>query len=140
MKRTAPHTTLIRFRQWSRKGYAIFCSLGRQVTIGCLSKKVADCSLTKQQGSSHSILHDGLSKNKLTEEFTDKDHPPKENGIVLNSSALLPIWIINRATASCTTKANGSFRLNIVLPHNICKQEYFLYMGTLVCRCFFYTN
>ena len=28
----------------------MFCSLGRQVTIGCLSKSVVEASLTKQQG------------------------------------------------------------------------------------------
>ena len=38
----------IRFRKWSRKAYAAFASLGRCVTIGCLPKNVADCSLSKQ--------------------------------------------------------------------------------------------
>lgn len=39
----------IRFRRWSRKAYAVFCSVGRCVTIGCLSKTVADSSLSKQK-------------------------------------------------------------------------------------------
>ncbi len=38
----------IRFRRWSRKEYAVFASLGKCVTIGCLSKSVADKSLAKQ--------------------------------------------------------------------------------------------
>lgn len=37
-----------RFRYWSRKGYAAFASLGRQVTIGCLRKNVTECALKKQ--------------------------------------------------------------------------------------------
>lgn len=39
----------LRFRKWSRKAYAAFASLGRCVTIGCLSKSVADSSLKKQK-------------------------------------------------------------------------------------------
>lgn len=42
--------TVIRFRRWSRKAYASFCSLGKCVTIGCLSKGIADASLGKQSG------------------------------------------------------------------------------------------
>ncbi len=38
----------IRFRRWSRKEYAVFASLGKCVTIGFLSKSVADQSLAKQ--------------------------------------------------------------------------------------------
>lgn len=40
---------VLRFRHWSRKGYAIFCCLGRCVTIGNLNKEVTDISLGKQQ-------------------------------------------------------------------------------------------
>ncbi len=39
----------IRFRKWSRKAYAVFASIGRNVTIGCLPKSVADSSLSKQK-------------------------------------------------------------------------------------------
>lgn len=39
----------IRFRQWSRKGYAAFASLGCQVTIGQLHFNVTECSLSKQK-------------------------------------------------------------------------------------------
>lgn len=44
--------TVIRFRRWSRKAYASFCSLGKCVTIGCLKKGIADASLRKQLGGS----------------------------------------------------------------------------------------
>lgn len=39
---------VIRFRRWSRKQYAVFCSLGKCVTIGNLKKAVADVSLGNQ--------------------------------------------------------------------------------------------
>lgn len=48
MKNTTPHK-IIRFRRWTRKGYAIFSSLGRCVTIGTLGREVADASLKKQK-------------------------------------------------------------------------------------------
>lgn len=39
---------VLRFRRWCRKGYAVFCSLGKCVTIGTLKKGIADRSLGKQ--------------------------------------------------------------------------------------------
>lgn len=41
-------TSTLRFRRWSHKGYAAFCSMGRCVTIGQLAVHIADCSLRKQ--------------------------------------------------------------------------------------------
>jgi len=40
-------TTTLRFRRWSRVGYAVFCSLACSVTIGVLSVSVSDKSLRK---------------------------------------------------------------------------------------------
>ncbi len=39
----------IRFRRWSRKAYAVLVSLKSNVTIGFLSKNIADKSLCKQK-------------------------------------------------------------------------------------------
>lgn len=39
----------IRFRKWSRKAYAAFASIGKCVTIGHVSKSIADNSLTKSK-------------------------------------------------------------------------------------------
>lgn len=48
MKKRLIHQASLRFRRWSRKGFATFASIGRNVTIGHLPKGVADCSLRKQ--------------------------------------------------------------------------------------------
>lgn len=37
-----------RFRRWNRNGYAAFCSMGRCVSIGALSKSVTEASVRKQ--------------------------------------------------------------------------------------------
>jgi hypothetical protein len=42
----------IRFRRWSRAGYAVFCSLSRTVTIGSLAVSISDKSLQKAVGVS----------------------------------------------------------------------------------------
>jgi hypothetical protein len=46
----------IRFRRWSRAGYAIFCSLACTVTIGCLAISISDKSLEKSARVSTSAL------------------------------------------------------------------------------------
>ena len=48
MNKITRNRLLVRFRCWSRKGYAMFASLGKCVTIGNLRKRVADVSLGKQ--------------------------------------------------------------------------------------------
>ena len=41
----------IRFRRWSGKGYAIFRSLHRHVTIGRVCKSIADSALSKDKNT-----------------------------------------------------------------------------------------
>lgn len=38
---------VIRFRQWSRKAYAVFASLGREVVISRVGKSITEASLCK---------------------------------------------------------------------------------------------
>jgi len=53
MKTKKTHTaSSIRFRRWSRAGYAVFCSLARTVTIGSLAVSISDKSLQKAVGVS----------------------------------------------------------------------------------------
>ena len=48
-----PHiSSSLRFRRWSRAGYAVFCSLGCSVTIGSLAVSISDKSLQKSTGVS----------------------------------------------------------------------------------------
>ena len=46
----------LRFRRWSRAGYAIFCSLARTVTIGSVVASISDKSLQKAVGITKSSL------------------------------------------------------------------------------------
>ena len=66
MRKRRLYRTTIRFRKWSRKAYA---SLGRCVTIGCLPKNVADCSLSKQNSGTSA----GYKTGGQNLEDTDND-------------------------------------------------------------------
>ncbi|MDP4239701.1 MAG: hypothetical protein Q8904_09580 [Bacteroidota bacterium] len=61
----------IRFRRWSRAGYAVFCSLACAVTIGCVCVSISDKSLQKSTGitesSRYSSVVDSESKDKPDE-------------------------------------------------------------------------
>ena len=74
---------VIRFRRWSRKAYASFCSLGKCVTIGCLRKGIADASLEKQSGGSviGSTVRT-IGKHKSAEQ--DEDLRGERGGVSLN--------------------------------------------------------
>jgi len=72
------HTaSTIRFRRWSRVGYAVFSSLACSVTIGSLSVSVSDKTLQKA---------DGITMNELHFSVTDDDSKEKE---VLELEAVL---------------------------------------------------
>lgn len=53
MHNTSLHNPVsFRFRRWSRAGYAVFCSLGSNVTIGCLVGSIAEKALYKSEKTS----------------------------------------------------------------------------------------
>lgn len=59
-KQNIDRSNNIRFSRWCRKGYAIFCSIKRCVTIAVLPEKIADCSVAK---SKKNILKVDLSSS-----------------------------------------------------------------------------
>ncbi|MDD4968228.1 MAG: hypothetical protein PHT07_02245 [Paludibacter sp.] len=72
MKSTKNNTaSSIRFRRWSRAGYAVFCSLACTVTIGCIAISISDKSLQKAVGVTESsnctIASESESRDKLSE-------------------------------------------------------------------------
>lgn len=65
--------TVIRFKRWTRKQYSIFRSLKREVSIGVLSKGIADASCEKvemlKSAIKNNVLFDFYSEEKETEEL-----------------------------------------------------------------------
>jgi hypothetical protein len=62
------------FRRWSRKGYAAFCSLGKQVMIGHVAKSIVDASLTKQKRNVISLTADGFMSSSYTINTTSEEN------------------------------------------------------------------
>jgi len=60
--------SVLRFRRWSRAGYAVFCSLASSVTIGVLSVSVSDKSCQK----SGCVLTNALTSSSQID-FHDED-------------------------------------------------------------------
>lgn len=83
----------IRFRRWSRKAYAVFCSVGRCVTIGCLSKAVADSSLSKQKGENLSTVAESYQDKETIDE--ENDHLPDVSLLLLQ--LIQPQTILNKS-------------------------------------------
>lgn len=86
MKKIQPHRKTIRFRKWSRKAYAAFASLGQWVTIGCLPKSVADCSLSKQKAGTAAGCKSG---GRSMEEANDGKGQETDIGVPLGSENIL---------------------------------------------------
>jgi len=69
MNKRQSYRPILRFRKWSRKAYAAFASLGQCVTIGCLPKNVADCSLSKlKTGTTAGCKSGGRSLEETNDE------------------------------------------------------------------------
>jgi len=67
-------STSIRFRRWSRAGYAVFCSLACTVTIGSLAVSISDKLLQKAVGVAETTTLATSSDTKspeLSSEFMD---------------------------------------------------------------------
>ncbi|WP_455587247.1 adenosylmethionine--8-amino-7-oxononanoate transaminase [Bacteroides sp.] len=62
------HQPVIRFYQWSRKGYAAFASLGHHVTIGQLHLNVTERSLTKQKAAQTIPYHTLMTLEEIKDQ------------------------------------------------------------------------
>ena len=89
MKKITQHI-VIRFRRWTRKGYAIFSSLGRCVTIGTLGREVADASLKKQKAGI-SVNPERTDKNVFYDNEPEDDLPDDIAISLRLTGILLPV-------------------------------------------------
>ncbi|MEI7503938.1 MAG: hypothetical protein WCJ61_11695 [Paludibacter sp.] len=73
MHKTRLHNPFtIRFRRWSRVGYAVFCSLACSVTIGTLAVSVSNKTLQKSVGNTSNAIYFSTSSNEDTENPLEK--------------------------------------------------------------------
>ena len=92
----------LRFRKWSRKGYAAFISIQRAVTIGQLSANVSE-RIQAKNGSIHTsvLTLDKTGEGEIKEE--GKTCRPDSSGSILSLLPLLtvcPVQTVSRPAAS----------------------------------------
>ena len=92
MNKQISKSQIIRFRRWCRKGYDIFCSLGKTVAIGNLRKGIVEASLKKQPGV---CLLSVLCRPDRVDEEDDKA-PDREVADRILSLIILEIITVNR--------------------------------------------
>lgn len=104
MKQWYSNKQVIRFRRWSRKGYAMFCSLGKCVTIGNLKKGIADMSLGKQANvcTSFSVCLP-LQEDNADDQWDDEVTPAE---YMLQMFGLQPLQLQAAAEGSCILLCN----------------------------------
>ena len=79
----------IRFRRWSRVGYAVFVSLSAVVSIGCLSISISDKSVIKSKNAVY-ISENTLNINITEEQDKTSDlefHLEQNFNIIVNQQA-----------------------------------------------------
>jgi len=96
----------LRFRRWSRAGYAVFCSLGCTVTIGSLAVSVSDKSLQKSVGNSKCPAFNFTCDVDSRDPFSELQDPEillcpgKEMSFLKNST---------ESAAACSRNTNNYF-------------------------------
>ncbi len=93
----------LRFRRWSRKGYAAFISIQRTVTIGQLSANVSE-RIQAKNGSIHtSVLTLDKTGEGEIEEEEGKTCCPDSSGSILS---LLPLQTVCPVQTVCRPAAS----------------------------------
>lgn len=94
--------TALRFRRWSRAGYAIFRSLGNVVTIGCLHAQATD----QEQLKAGIILWDGTTDTRM---LPSSDDNPVDDELLLTQPSALLLSLVQpheQAAAACEKASN----------------------------------
>lgn len=112
MKKQYAHKPVtIRFRRWSRKGYAAFISVQRAVTIGQLAAHVSERFQVKN-GSNHTSV---LSFDKTGEEETMEDKTSRDE-VVRNTLSLLfeqAVCLVLTVSRPAAAQATQTIKNNI---------------------------
>ena len=99
-------TSSLRFRRWSRAGYAVFCSLGCSVTIGSLAVSISDKSLQKSVGDSKSTVLTFASDTESSDVSSEFQEP---GAILCQVRELSFLEYTTDSAAACSQHPNNYF-------------------------------
>ena len=106
MKKQYAHKPVtIRFRRWSRKGYAAFISVQRAVTIGQLAAHVSERFQVKNGSNHTSVLSfDKTGEEEMMEDKTSRDEVVGNTLSLLFEQAVCLILTVSRPAAAQATQ------------------------------------
>lgn len=102
MKKQYAHKPVaIRFRRWSRKGYAAFISVQRAVTIGQLAAHVSERFQVKNGSNHTSVLSfDKRGEEEAMEDSVNRDEVAGNTLSLLFEQAVCLVLTVSRPAAS----------------------------------------
>lgn len=112
---TTQQNHAFRFRRFSHKAYAAFCSLHREVTIGCVATHIADLQLEKSNNNNHN----SSTQTNLQLEKTTQDDNQEEIELLCNTNDVVVTLIATKqsagAVASCHDMTLQFLKLSICI-------------------------
>lgn len=127
----------LRFRQWSRKGYAAFISLQREVTIGHLSSQVSDRFQMKNQAL-HSYSLSGASGTGSDNVVCEDINEGTKGSFTLQGIDLIEMirasWFLFFLFPVCK-KQTATAGKNLLLANHSLYIYSFVYINTIFSLC-----
>lgn len=127
----------LRFRQWSRKGYAAFISLQREVTIGHLSSQVSDRFQMKNQALHNYSLSgaSGTGSDKVVcEEVNEGTKGSASLPGIDPVEMIRAVWFLCFLFPVCKKQMAAAGK-NLLLANNLLYTYSFVYINTIFSLC-----
>lgn len=119
MFKTLCRQSSLRFRQWSRKAYAAFKSIGRHVIIGSIKNIVADALLGKQKGSGEIVNIVWHERFCVSKDHSDDIYPDEQQ---YNPDIIMLMPFQNNSKPQGRAVFSEQIKLNQILAESVeCK-------------------
>lgn len=115
--------TSIVFRRWTRKAYAVFSSLGKQIIIGHLASGISEASLCKLETSLHSNCDIEPKEDIKDEELKEESVSYSLWELIL----LLCVVMVTPIVSSLSSKLRiySTVKLSVFVPQGIDTDSFF---------------
>jgi hypothetical protein len=111
------------FRRWTRKAYAVFSSLGKQITIGHLTSGISEASLCKLETPIHSICYLESKEELKDEELQEEPVSYSLFELILLLCVIMLTPIVS--SLSCKLRIYSTVKLSVFVPYGIDTDSFF---------------